>query len=154
MNRMTHLLVTTLAAVTVGATVPAVASAAAPPSEAQVLAAAAPDVEPAGLSSCPSSYVCFWVHINYAPDPPGKLSGNNRSWFVFPRAACANGTWADCASSIANRGVNCTVHLYYLENYGLPRLDLARGDEIPDLTRKPTGLGNSWNDNIRSNNWC
>lgn len=40
MNRMTHLLVTALAAVTVGATVPAVASAAAPPSEAQVLAAA------------------------------------------------------------------------------------------------------------------
>ncbi|MEV1288726.1 peptidase inhibitor family I36 protein [Micromonospora sp. NPDC049679] len=107
----------------------------------------------AAPSGCTSGNLCFWVYPNYV-DGPGRLSGSNPSWFAFSRNNCPNGTWADCAESLYNNGVNCTAHVYKWENYGYPRLSLGRGVGITNLASRSTGDGDTWANNIRSNNWC
>ena len=110
---------------------------------------------PAG---CNSGSLCFWANINYS-DGPGQVQGNNPSWFPFGNSSCrtqgnSGGVWADCASSIYNHGVSCTAHVYYLTNYGLPKLDIARGTGFSNLVNVARSGGGNWNDEIESNNWC
>lgn len=113
-------------------------------------------VSPAAVpSGCTATNLCFWVNINFN-DGPGRLSGNNSSWFAFSHSSCGNGTWADCASALFNDGTSCTAHVFFLTGFSGPELSLARGTGIANLTTRALGGGISgtWNDNIESNSWC
>lgn len=112
----------------------------------------APASASAAPNGCTAGNLCFWNNVDYN-DGPGQLSGTNADWFDFPHSSCPNGTWADCASSVYNNGNSCTARVWYLTSFGSPHLDIPRGTGYPHLTWVPTGLGNSWNDNIRSNSW-
>lgn len=131
---------------------PGTHSAPASPAAAMTPATITPAAVPSG---CSATFLCFWVNINFNGGP-GKLSGNNSSWFAFSHSGCQNGTWADCASSLFNDGTQCTAHVYFLTGFGHPELSLSRGTGIANLVNVPLGGGVSgnWNDNIESNNWC
>lgn len=113
----------------------------------------APVAPMAAPSGCSSGNLCVWVNINWN-DGPAQFSGSNASWFNFPHSTCQNGTWADCASSIYNNGMICNAHVYYFTDFGQPVLNIARQTGYANLTQVSTGLGDSWNDNIESNDWC
>lgn len=103
---------------------------------------------------CTATHLCFWVNVNFS-DGPGQLAGTNASWFAFPERACQTGTWADCASSLYNDGTQCTARVWFLQNFGGPSLEIARGDGFSDLVNVPiSGIpGANWNDNIEANDW-
>lgn len=103
----------------------------------------------AAPAGCSSTYVCFWVHINFV-DGPGKLSGSNPNWGAFSHPTCAGGTWNNCASSVYNNGAHCWSDLWDGTNYtygakGL--LSLNRGVGISNL------VDWDFNDVISSNSW-
>lgn len=140
--------------------VPAASVAAAAPVEKPAPAAVAVPAGPVtnAPSGCRAGNLCFWADTYYV-DGPGQLSGPNRYWTDFAHASCATkGTtganWANCASSIYNNGVNCTAHVYFLANYGGPKLNIARGVGYVNLATVAAPGGDNWNDNIMSNNWC
>jgi len=154
-RKLTRRISTTLGAVTLllGIMVPpALADTKPAPPTNTTPVAVAPASTAAAPANCTAGNLCFWNNINYN-DGPGRLSGTNASWFNFSHSTCPNGTWADCASSVYNNGNSCTARVWYLTNFGAPHLDIPRGTGYPNLTLVPTGLGNSWNDNIESNSW-
>ncbi|MGO1055466.1 peptidase inhibitor family I36 protein [Crossiella sp. CA198] len=109
----------------------------------------APEVRPAGTPNCDAGDVCFWVDADYE-GPRGRFSGANPDWTQFSQPACSffRPNWNDCASSVVNRGRNCTVHLYENANYLGQRLSIKRGEKFPDLSDQ------NFNDMASSNNWC
>lgn len=109
----------------------------------------------AAPSGCTAGNLCFWVHDNWV-DGPGRLDGNNADWGVYSHSTCQTGTWEDCASSLYNNGNSCTAHVYYLEDYQTPKLNISRQTGYNSLSAVALGYGvaGNWNDNIRSNNWC
>ncbi|MFI5841549.1 peptidase inhibitor family I36 protein [Catenuloplanes sp. NPDC051500] len=121
---------------------------------AAVLAESAPAAAAAAAPpNCTPTNLCFWNYINYS-DGPGRLSGSNPNWGAFSHASCPSGTWNDCASSLFNNGTSCTAHVYYYTNYGTPVHNIGIGGARTNLANYSTGLGNTWDNNIRSNNWC
>lgn len=106
-----------------------------------------PPAVAAGLSSCPSSYLCFWYLQNYS-SYMGKVSGNNSNWAVFSRPECPRThTWSDCAESAYNHGTQCTVYLFDATGYAGGYHSLARGDRTPNM------FGDYLN-RVSSNRWC
>lgn len=107
-----------------------------------------------GLSSCPSTYACFWVNTNYS-GTMGKVAGNNPNYTALSNSSgCPSGTWNDCISSIANRGTQCTVYFYQNANYSKSARwhSLSRGDQVANFG---TGYNDpGFNDVISSNRWC
>jgi hypothetical protein len=86
----------------------------------------------------------------------GKLFGKNSDWSTFKHAACPNGTWSNCASSVYNNGDNCRAQLWnavgFKNTAGTSPLVLARQTGVPRLAGTSLG-GGSWDHAIRSNNW-
>lgn len=107
------------------------------------------------LPSCPSTYACFWVDINYG-GARGQVAGNNPDYRVFRQSQCASGTWNDCISSYANAGRDCTVYFWTGFNYTGRWHSLGRNDAVPNFAAAPpTGYSDpAFNDTISSNHWC
>ncbi|MEW2394554.1 peptidase inhibitor family I36 protein [Streptomyces sp. NPDC046862] len=128
--------------------------ASAPVASAATSGATPGDVEASGLSSCPSTYACFWVDSGYR-GTMGKVSGDNDNYMNLRNSSgCTRypGTWNDCISSIANRGTQCTVYFFTNANGGGRWHSLSRGDEVADFA---TGYNDpAFNDAISSNRWC
>jgi hypothetical protein len=99
-----------------------------------------------GLSSCPSSYLCFWNVQNY-DGAMGKFSGDNADWSIFKTSNCSSGSWSNCAESAYNHGTNCTVYLFDYTSYQGLYHSLARGDRTPNM------FGDYLN-KVSSNRWC
>lgn len=108
----------------------------------------------AAYSNCPqeSGYLCFWQDINYA-GTPGKLSGSNADWSAFSHSTCASGTWNNCASALANEGLNCEAVVYQYPNYAGSSWVINRDTSAANLTQWPKPSGGNWNDVISSNSW-
>ncbi|MBW4722162.1 peptidase inhibitor family I36 protein [Saccharothrix obliqua] len=103
----------------------------------------------AAAPSCAAGDLCFWPHANYRGQR-GRVAGDNPDWRKLPSADCPGGNWDDCASSLANRGRECTVYLYKNYNYRGEEHSLSRNDQVPDIGRWVPGF----NDSISSNRWC
>jgi hypothetical protein len=105
-------------------------------------------------TSCPSTYLCFWVNANWG-GAMGKLAGPNPTWTVFPQSQCRGGNWNDCASALYNHGSSDQALVY--ENVGEsgPYACIPRGTtEFANLTQWVYSQdGHSMNDSISSNAW-
>lgn len=107
------------------------------------------------MPSCPHGYICFWTGANYTGDM-GKLKDRNANWSTFKHAACPNGTWSGCASSVYNNGDNCQAQLWNSVNYknaqGTAGLVLPRQTGVARLASIPIE-GATWDHAVRSNSW-
>jgi hypothetical protein len=109
-------------------------------------------MQPAALSSCPASNLCFWVNAGYAGNM-GKFAGDNGWWGQYSQAQCASGTWNDCASSLYNHGNYDAVYVYQDVNGGGGRACVAKGTAWSNLTTLHYNNGAGLNDSITSNKW-
>lgn len=114
-------------------------------------------VAPAAVpTTCTSGNVCFWKNAGFN-DGPGKLANKNPDWSAFAHPSCPSGTWNDCASSLANAGVNCNAVLWNSPNYKgdtiTHSLTLTRGSSVQDLSNLGDA-GSAFNDKISSNSWA
>jgi hypothetical protein len=112
-------------------------------------------VHPDIVSGCSASYFCFWNNANFN-DGPGKLSGNNPSWYVFSHSSCPNGTWADCASSLDNAGTSgMYVDVYTGVNYTGWAACIADNATYSNLANEwyGGGSGPNMNDTIVGDQW-
>ena len=111
-------------------------------------------VRPAIISGCSATYFCFWNNENYN-DGPGKLSGNNGSWYAFSHSSCPGGTWANCASSLDNAGTSgMGVDVYSGLNYGGDVACISDNATYSDLANyNYPGTSTNMNDTIESNEW-
>lgn len=112
-------------------------------------------VRPAIEPGCAATYFCFWNNMNFN-DGPGKLSGNNTSWFAFSHSSCPNHTWANCASSFDNAGTSGMGVMVYPEtNYdGVDYACIPDNSTLADAADYTyTGDGAQFNDSVESNQW-
>ncbi|WP_034091507.1 peptidase inhibitor family I36 protein [Streptacidiphilus albus] len=110
-------------------------------------------VRPAIEPGCAATYFCFWNNENFN-DGPGKLSGNNPSWFVFSHSSCPNGTWANCASSLDNAGTSgMGVEVWSSTGYNGDHACVSDNETYSDLANNSYSNGDAANDSIESNEW-
>jgi hypothetical protein len=105
-------------------------------------------------SGCSAGDFCFWNNINYN-DGPGRVSGDNTSFWAFPHSSCPNGTWANCISSVFNNGTSgMGVDVYDQTGYNGDHYCVPDNVGLPNLTEVDyTGTSLWMNDNIESNYW-
>jgi hypothetical protein len=105
-------------------------------------------------TSCPSTYLCFWVNSNWG-GAMGKLAGPNTTWAAFKQSQCSGGTWNNCASALYNHGASDQALVY--ENTGKtgPYACIPRSvTSFSNLTQWVYAQdGHSMNDSISSNAW-
>jgi len=108
----------------------------------------------ANWSSCPSTYLCFWVNANWGGNW-GKLAGANTAWSVFPQSQCKGGNWNDCASALYNNGEHDQALVWQNNSYKGGYTCVARGTTMySDLANWTYSDNNtSMNDTISSNDW-
>lgn len=139
-----------VALVMAGATLLAGTAAAAVSPPADAMATVAPQVTASDVGTaalvCAAGDLCFWSQVNYG-GARGAVAGNNPDWRVFPQAACATGTWHNCAASAANRGTRCSARLHAGLNYTDRIHTIERGGNRPDLgdfSFRRIASSNSW----------
>ena len=111
-------------------------------------------IRPRNYSSCPSTYLCFWVNANWGGNW-GKLAGPNPAWSVFGQSECAGGNWNDCASALYNNGQSDQALVWQNNSYKGGYACVARGTTMYSDLANWTYANNSasLNDSISSNDW-
>lgn len=154
-NRVIITLAAAGLALAAGVGTAAEASAATPSPLSASARSASPDtVRPAIVSGCSATYFCFWNNENFN-DGPGKLSGNNGSWYAFSHSSCPGGSWANCASSLDNAGTSGDgVDVYSGLNYSGVVACIPDNATYSDLANYDyPGTSVNMNDTIESNEW-
>ncbi len=105
-------------------------------------------------TSCPSTYLCFWVNANWG-GAMGKLAGPNPTWAAFSQSQCSGGTWNNCASALYNHGSSDQALVYENTGESGPYACIPRSvTSFNNLTQWVYGQdGHSMNDSISSNAW-
>lgn len=111
-------------------------------------------VHPNSYSSCPASYLCFWVDAGFS-GAMGKLSGSNTNWTVFSQSTCQTRNWNDCASALYNNGNSDQALVWEDAGYTGGYACVARGTTMYSNLANWTYADNShsMNDSISSNDW-